>query len=352
MSDVRNPMSESAYPYPARYGGSAISIVPLVVVIAAVIASTAMNGRAMVGMVAHYVGVKTETVEFYSEGARLRGFLHRPDAAADRLPFIVQGPGWLGLADAKLYAPYHEAFTDAGFAVLIFDYRGFGESEGDRGTISPTWQLQDWRSAIAFMRGRPDMEPERAAIFGSGGTGGGNAVLAAAAEPEIRATISQVPVADGRDWLHRMRPEHEWVAPAEDGFRQRGGFCQSEGEKPGNGTAEVGEPILSSNGREPTYQLVREQDEEPEQRAAHEPAHGTLTRAVHLEAAEHSADGGDHDQHDVDGLRLVERHAAHEPEYRRRHESEHHPHRNGPIEQQRRREPHAPLTLPQPLRRG
>ena len=185
---------------------------PLVVVIAAVIASTAMNGRAMVGMVAHYVGVKTETVEFYSEGARLRGFLHRPDAAADRLPFIVQGPGWLGLADAKLYAPYHEAFTDAGFAVLIFDYRGFGESEGDRGTISPTWQLQDWRNAIAFMRGRPDMEPERAAIFGSGGTGGGNAVLAAAAEPEIRATISQVPVADGRDWLHRMRPEHEWVA--------------------------------------------------------------------------------------------------------------------------------------------
>ena len=28
----------------------------------------------------------------------------------------------------------------------------------------------------------------------------------------IRATISQVPVADGRDWLHRMRQEHEWIA--------------------------------------------------------------------------------------------------------------------------------------------
>jgi fermentation-respiration switch protein FrsA (DUF1100 family) len=26
------------------------------------------------------------------------------------------------------------------------------------------------------------------------------------------ATISQVPVADGRDWLHRMRQEHEWIA--------------------------------------------------------------------------------------------------------------------------------------------
>ena len=171
-----------------------------------------MKGRAIVGMVAHYVCVKTQTVEFHSEGARLRGFLHRPDAEAGRLPFIVQGPGWLGLADAKLYRPYHQAFTDAGFAVLIFDYRGFGESEGDRGTISPDWQLRDWRNAIAYMRERADMAADRAAIFGSGGTGGGNAILAAAAEPEIRATISQVPVADGRDWLHRMRPEHEWVA--------------------------------------------------------------------------------------------------------------------------------------------
>jgi hypothetical protein len=56
------------------------------------------------------------------------------------------------------------------------------------------------------------MDAARGAIFGSGGTGGGNAVLVAAYEPAMRATISQVPVADGRDWLHRMRPEHEWIA--------------------------------------------------------------------------------------------------------------------------------------------
>ena len=54
-------------------------------------------------------------------------------------------------------------------------------------------------------------DAERGAIFGSGGTGGGNAVLAAAAEPGVLATISQVPVSDGRDWLRRMRTtEAEW----------------------------------------------------------------------------------------------------------------------------------------------
>ncbi|HZP95331.1 MAG TPA: CocE/NonD family hydrolase [Candidatus Limnocylindria bacterium] len=156
--------------------------------------------------------MKTDEVTFYSEGVKLHGFLHRPDAPSGRLPFIVQGPGWLGLADAKLYRPYHEAFADAGFAVLIFDYRGFGSSEGDRGTLSPAWQLEDWRNAIAYMRGRHDIDGARGAVFGSGGTGGGNAVLVGAYEPALRATISQVPVADGRDWLHRMRQEHEWIA--------------------------------------------------------------------------------------------------------------------------------------------
>lgn len=156
--------------------------------------------------------MRTDPVDFHSGGVRLHGYLHRPDDPAGRLPAIVQGPGWLGLADAKLYQPYHQAFTDAGFAVLIFDYRGFGASDGDRGTLSPVWQLEDWRNAIAYVRGRDDMDPERVAIFGSGGTGGGNAILAAAAEPSVRATISQVPVSDGRDWLHRMRAEHEWVA--------------------------------------------------------------------------------------------------------------------------------------------
>ncbi len=156
--------------------------------------------------------MRTEKVELWSEGARLRGWLHRPERAAGRMAFVVQGPGWLGLADAKLYEPYHAAFTDAGFAVLIFDYRGFGESEGDRGTLSPALQLEDWRNALAYMRGRSDMDGERAAVFGSGGTGGGNAVAVAGLEPGVRATISQVPVADGRDWLHRMREEHEWIA--------------------------------------------------------------------------------------------------------------------------------------------
>ena len=66
--------------------------------------------------------------------------------AADQLPFVVQGPGWLGLADAKLYAPYHQAFTDAGF-YRILQPRRFGGYEFDLPTFT--------RVAIALARGCP-----------------------------------------------------------------------------------------------------------------------------------------------------------------------------------------------------
>ncbi|QKG24263.1 alpha/beta hydrolase [Actinomadura verrucosospora] len=155
--------------------------------------------------------MRTEEIGWYSEGDRISALWRTPDDGDGPYRAIVQGPGWLGLKDAKLYVRYHEALTDAGFAVLVFDYRGFGGSEGDRGVLSPARQLADLRSAVAYLDARDDVVPDGIGVFGSGGTGGGNAVLLAAADPLVRAAVSQLPVADGADWLHRMRSESEWL---------------------------------------------------------------------------------------------------------------------------------------------
>lgn len=155
--------------------------------------------------------MQTTSVDFFSEGHRIAAVWRTPDHAG---PYraIVQGPGWLGLKDAKLYVRYHEALVAAGFAVLVIDYRGFGDSEGDSGYLSPAWQLQDLRNAVTYLTTREDVIADAIGVFGTGGTGGGNAVLLADADPRIKAAVSQVPVADGTDWLHRMRQEHEWLA--------------------------------------------------------------------------------------------------------------------------------------------
>lgn len=155
--------------------------------------------------------MQTETVSFFSEGARLSALWRTPEGGSTPRRAIVQGPGWLGLKDAKLYVRYHEALTAAGFGVLVFDYRGFGDSEGDQGVLSPAGQLADLVNAVTYLTTREDVQSDAIGVFGTGGTGGGNAVLLAAVDDRVRAAVSQVPVADGRDWLHRMRPEHEWL---------------------------------------------------------------------------------------------------------------------------------------------
>lgn len=156
--------------------------------------------------------MRTTDVSFYSEGDLISGLWRTPDDGDGPYRALVQGPGWLGLKDAKLYVRYHEALTAAGFAVLVFDYRGFGDSGGDRGVLSPGKQLQDLLNAVTYLTTRDDVDADAIGAFGTGGTGGGNSVLLAAADPRIKAAVSQVPVADGTDWLHRMRQEHEWLA--------------------------------------------------------------------------------------------------------------------------------------------
>jgi dipeptidyl aminopeptidase/acylaminoacyl peptidase len=155
--------------------------------------------------------LQTASVEFFSAGERVSALWRTPESVDEPLRAIVQGPGWLGLKDAKLYVRYHEALCDAGFGVLAIDYRGFGDSGGAR-ELSPRVQLEDLVNAVTYLTTRDDVDADAIGVFGTGGTGGGNAILLAQVDARVRAAVSQVPVADGEDWLHRMRSESDWLA--------------------------------------------------------------------------------------------------------------------------------------------
>lgn len=160
--------------------------------------------------------MRQQTVHFYSEGCKLHGVLRLPDEGQGPWPAIVQGPGWLGLHDAKLYERYHKSFTAAGYAVLVFDYRGFGDSEGEKGLVMPQRQAEDIRNAITYMQTRAEVDPTRIGLFGSGGTGGAVPIYVAAVDQRVKCVVSNYAFASGRDWLRSMRREYEWIA-----FQQR-----------------------------------------------------------------------------------------------------------------------------------
>ncbi|QGS68216.1 peptidase S15 [Oceanobacillus sp. 143] len=156
--------------------------------------------------------MREEEVMFYSEGTNMSGILRLPDEQQQSYPVIVQGPGWLGLKDSKAYARFHEVFTQAGFAVFVLDYRGFGGSGGTKDFINPFWQIEDIRNAISYLETREDIDRTRIGIYGSGGTGGGNAIYVGSMDDRVKTVVANVGIGNGFEWLRSMRREYEWIA--------------------------------------------------------------------------------------------------------------------------------------------
>lgn len=126
---------------------------------------------------------------------------HFPAAADGVTPVVVMAHGLSGTRRDCL-GPFAERFATAGFAALVFDHRGFGDSGGEPDLFEPARQLEDWRAAISFARSLPGVDSQRVATFGSS-MGGGNALAAAADDPAIAAAISQVPFLDIVTQAHR-----------------------------------------------------------------------------------------------------------------------------------------------------
>jgi pimeloyl-ACP methyl ester carboxylesterase len=130
-------------------------------------------------------------VSFNSGGVELVGYLYHAAGADGDAPCVVMGHGFSGTQDRLFVGA--QRFAGAGFTVLTFDYRNFGESGGQpRQLVSIEGQLEDWRAAIRFARTLEGVDPERIALWGSS-LGGGHVVCVAAEDPRIAAGVAQIP---------------------------------------------------------------------------------------------------------------------------------------------------------------
>lgn len=125
-----------------------------------------------------------------------RAWLFVPERAGAPTPCIVMGNGF-GLTRGCGFRHPAVAFAEAGYAVLLFDYRGFGDSGGEpRQLISFRKQLEDWAAAIDFARARPEVDANRIVTWGFS-LGAGHALTAAARDDRVVAVVGVVPMFDG-----------------------------------------------------------------------------------------------------------------------------------------------------------
>ncbi|MFT4101640.1 MAG: alpha/beta fold hydrolase [Burkholderiaceae bacterium] len=139
-------------------------------------------------------GGTVRTVHFPAlDGTRLEAWLFRPDAVT-RPPVVVMAPGLGGTKDGFL-EPFAWAFVARGLAVLVFDYRCFGGSDGvPRHWVSARRHREDYEAAIAFVRGElaQSLDASRIALWGSSFSGG-TVLSTAARRRDVRAVVAQCP---------------------------------------------------------------------------------------------------------------------------------------------------------------
>jgi hypothetical protein len=146
-------------------------------------------------------------VSYYSQGARISAVLYSSDKARRdrRLPGIVLCHGFTGIKELIL-PDYARRFAAAGYAALAFDYRGFGDSEGERGRLIPYEQVMDIRNSITFMETLDEVDPERIGLWGTS-YGAANVIHTAGIDPRPRCVVAQVGFGDGGRELTRRPPE-------------------------------------------------------------------------------------------------------------------------------------------------
>ena len=160
--------------------------------------------------------MKTEKCSFYSDGTRMEGRVLVPDGLApeERRAAVIINSGFQGL---KEWVPsrWWPQFLEAGYVCMAFDYRGFGESEGERGRMLPEEEIEDVRSAITFLQQHPSVNPEQIGILGWG-LGGGVVVSTAARDRRVKAVCC----ANGFGWGARTVRDactlDQWFARQEE----------------------------------------------------------------------------------------------------------------------------------------
>jgi len=152
------------------------------------------------------IGHRAE-VRIPSHGEQLAAYRYTPDRAGASVPCVVMAHGFSATRDDGLPA-YAEAFRDAGFAVVLFDYRHFGASTGQpRQLLDIGRQQEDYRAVVEWARQSPGIDPDRIVLWGSSFSGG-HVLVVAAADPRIAAVIAQAPFTDSLPAIRRIPPRN------------------------------------------------------------------------------------------------------------------------------------------------
>ena len=136
-------------------------------------------------------------VQFTSEGARLSGNLYLPANfdATQAYPAIIVSGSWTTVKE-QMAGLYANKLADEGFITLAFDFRNFGESEGEpRFYESPARKKVDIKNAVSYLHTLSEVDNERIGVMGIC-AGAMYSLMAASEDDRIQSVVTAA------SWLH------------------------------------------------------------------------------------------------------------------------------------------------------
>jgi hypothetical protein len=150
-------------------------------------------------------------VSFYTgPGLKLSGILDLPDNCrrGTKRPGIILCHAGTGTKETFL-PEVSRWLVKKGYAILRFDYRGFGQSEGPKHRLIPSEQVEDIRNAITCMQLQPEVDSELIGLWGPS-SGGANVSYTSGIDPRVKCMVSVSGMGDMGRWLKTIRRYWEW----------------------------------------------------------------------------------------------------------------------------------------------
>jgi fermentation-respiration switch protein FrsA (DUF1100 family) len=135
-----------------------------------------------------------KNVMFTSRRLQCSGLLYVPDNlnTGQKLPAIVAANG-LSAVKEQVLPDIAERFAAAGFVTLVFNYRFFGDSEGEpRNQLFPLEMVEDYRNAITWISRETEVDPQRIGIWGTSYSAG-LVLYVGTFDRRVKAVVGQVP---------------------------------------------------------------------------------------------------------------------------------------------------------------
>lgn len=164
--------------------------------------------------------MKEFPVTFKSNGQQIVGIMHLPNKK--NAPVAIICHGYFGAKSGAFYILSDAAreLCRNGFAVLRFDYRGSGDSEGKFEDQRIKTVLEDFDTAMEFLKTIKDIDLSKIGVVGHS-MGGTVAILSAKKHKDIKVIVAWATVADYKKLLW----DEEWLEDAtEKGYMDKYSF--------------------------------------------------------------------------------------------------------------------------------